>query len=215
MKRAVKLITIAILILTAGAAKAADLDLGFRLGIDYLGLPRYAKADNSRGFTAGLFLERQMSAVHAYHLELDYAYREYERYPYDNFWNGGHFVDLAAFVKAFPPGRSAIKPYVYIGPVFSTNMRYHTRGHIDGYPEYDPGTEENRYDFSYATGSGFDFSIKNLNMTMDVRLIRELTSSTTAITGARRDYASVTIGIKFSSRAFPHDTNTANLMVKE
>jgi len=196
MKILCKLAIVATILLCAVPGQAADLDLGLKSGIDYIGLPHSRDTDAPRGFTAGFYLEQPLSKIHAFRFEFNYAYREFQTYR-DYYWLTGDFIDLVALAKIFPPGEYRLTPYLYIGPVITELIQSGWRGLSPPHHYFVP--ELDRLHISYAIGGGFDFNIMGRGSTIDIRLIRELTESSN-ILDHKSNYASVTFGVVFSKK---------------
>lgn len=195
-----RIIILAWLLISLTAIQATEFDLGFKFGGDNIGLPHPRGSKDPKGIAAGFFVEHKLSKMHSLQLELSYAYRE-RQWARLSFWNTGHYFDIAALTKVFPPAQKRIIPYIYIGPVFTTLAKGGTRGPVSDQMD-DYYLKSDRIYFSYTIGGGFDFNMAGVSSTFDIRIIREITSSRNVVS-FKSNYASVTFGIGFNKPNVP------------
>ena len=208
------------LVIAAVSAKAGPAYVGVKLGLNQTTLTETIESEGKSSLTAGLYIEDMLDRHFAFHIEVAYTDRKsnsleylYLRDSYQDDYSGGYivarttvrtetqFVDLAWLLKVAPSNVEQMIPYVYGGPMVSllisgsTTVR-HVYGEVTHDLESDIGI------FSYALGGGFDFDIRGVKTSLDLRMTKALSSIDYQDGGPKRktNLYSATIGVRLGQR---------------
>ena len=209
MRTARQFTIVAIIIICSVSLRAGDLDLGIKLGYDHgrlanTSLPKYLSAAQ-----IGLFAEQKMSEFYALRLELNFDFRGnqslylnvyddiYDTYFYPFEWKARSYINLGTLTKLFPPARSWLMPYIEFGPSINIMVAGGKAEDTSGGQRNTDDYHADRVDLYFAIGGGFDIDPEGARLSIGLRFVNELTSSSYAGYENKNNYFSLSVGVMF------------------
>ena len=188
-----------IIIAAAGGLQASSWDFGGKLGLNQTTLVNGGGLTSIEGIkagddlTIGVYTENRFGNFYGIYCDMAYSNRKTYLHDYYSLFDPDlgnyidylyllnhklkfametNFIDLAAFLKLFPPGLNKINPYFYGGPVLSFLVSG-TKKPVDVVtPKSHQDIFSTSTDISYAIGFGVDFNYKGIRSSLDIRMIR-------------------------------------------
>ena len=161
------LVVLTILICFGGSAVAGGMTYGIKAGVNLADLKGDVENNERKAvFGGGLFLNVPLTEIFSVQPELLYMMKGTKSSVLQNTSIKFGYVDIPVLLKASLPTEAAFVPHVFAGPCFGFLMSAE-----DEYLLEEINIEDyiESVDYGLIFGTGFDYSINRMRLSLDVR----------------------------------------------